>query len=45
MKQGNRSVADYEAEFNSLVKFAPEGIRNDEQMKIQKFRDGLSIEL
>ena len=45
LKQGNRSIEDYEVEFHNLVKFAPEGIINDEQMKIQKFRDGLSIEL
>ena len=45
LKQGNKSVVEYEAEFNRLMKFALEGIRDQEMMKIQKFRDGLSLEL
>ena len=44
-KQGNRSVAKYETKFNRLVKFAPEGIRDREEIKTQKFRDGLNPEL
>ena len=44
-KQGNRTVAEYETEFNRLVKFAPEGIRDHEGIKIYKFRDGLNPEL
>ena len=45
LKQGNRSVAEYEAEFNRLMKVALEGIRDQELTKIQKFRDGLNLEL
>ena len=45
LKQGNRSVAEYEAEFNRLMKFAPGGIRDQELTNIQKFRDGLNLEL
>ena len=45
LKQGRRSIAEYQAEFNRLEKFAPEGFRDQERTKIQKFRDGLSLEL
>ena len=45
LRQGNRSVAEYEAEFNKLVKFTPEGIRDSDRAKIQKFKDGLNVEL
>ena len=33
-KQGNRSVSEYESEFNRLIKFAPEGIRDHELTKM-----------
>ena len=45
LKQGNRSVSDYEAEFTRLVKFVPQELRNSERTKIQRFRDGLNLEL
>ena len=45
LKQGTRTVAEYEAELNRLVKFAPGGIRDDEATKMQKFRDGLNLDL
>ena len=45
LKQGGRTVAEYEAEFNRLMKFAPAGIKQDEETKVQKFRDGLNLEL
>jgi len=45
LKQGNRSVIEYEAEFNHLVKFTPPGIRDSEETKLQRFRDGLNLEL
>ena len=45
LKQGNRSVTEYEADFNRLVKFSPDGFRDNEQMKVKKFRDGLTLEL
>ena len=45
LKQGNRSVIEYETDFNRLVKFSPDGFRDNEQMKVKKFRDGLPLEL
>ena len=36
---------DYEVEFNHLIKFTPQGIRDSERTKIQRFRDGLNLEL
>ena len=45
LKQGGRTFAKYEAEFNRLMKFAPAGIEQDEETKVQKFRDGLNLEL
>ena len=45
LRQGYRSVAEYEAEFNKLIRFIPEGIRDHERTKIKKFRDGLNLEL
>ena len=45
LKQENRSVAEYEAEFSRLVKFTPTGIKDNEATKMQKFRDGLNLEL
>ena len=45
LKQGSQSVSDYEVEFNHLVKFVPQEIRNSEGTKIQQFRDGLNLEL
>ena len=45
LRQGYRSVAEYEAEFNKLIWFVPEGIRDHERTKIKKFRDGLNLEL
>ena len=44
-KQGAKSLSEYEYEFNWLIKFAPEGIRDHEQTKIQEFRDGLNLDL
>ena len=44
LQQGNRTVAEYEAGFNQLVKFTPEGIRNNEKTMMQKFRDGMNLE-
>ena len=45
LQQGNKMVAEYEAEFNRLVKLTPEGIRDNERTKMQKFRDGMNLEL
>ena len=45
LKQGSKTVTEYEADFNRLVKFSPDGFRDNELMKIKKFRDGLSLEL
>ena len=45
LKQGNKTVTEYEANFNRLVKFSPDGFRDNELMKVKKFRDGLTLEL
>ena len=45
LQQGNMSVAEYEAEFNRLVKFTPKGIRDNGRAKMQKFQDRLNLEL
>ena len=45
LQQGNRTVSEYEAEFNRLVKFTPEGIKDNERTKMQKFRDGMNLDL
>ena len=44
-KQVNRSVVNYEAKFNHLVKFTPQGIKDSERTKMQRFCDGLNLEL
>lgn len=43
LKQGNRSVIEYLQEFNPLVRYAPEEVREDEDK--QKFLSGLNPEL
>ena len=45
LKQASRAVAEYEAEINRLMKFALTRIREDEETKVQKFRDGLNLGL
>ena len=45
LKQGSKTVDEYEAEFNRLLRFAGVGYREDEMMKVQKFQDGLNSEL
>ena len=45
LNQGYRSVEDYEAEFNHLVKFTPQGIRDSKRTKMQRFHDKLNLEL
>ena len=37
LKQRNRSVEDQKVEFNCLIKFTLEGIKNSKRTKIQKF--------
>ena len=41
LKQGNRSVAEYEAEFASLSRFAVELVANDDR-RCQRFSFGLN---
>ena len=43
LKQGNRSVTEYEAEFSKLMRYVLDGIRDNEQIKMQKFKDGLNL--
>lgn len=40
LTQGHRSVSEYEAEFNSLVRFVP-AVANDDMEKAKRFRRGL----
>ncbi|XP_052189873.1 uncharacterized protein LOC127799691 [Diospyros lotus] len=44
LEQGGRTVAQYEAEFTSLARFAP-GLVSSEDMKIAKFQRGLRAEI
>ena len=43
LTQGNKLVTYYEAEFNRLVKFSLDGIRDNEIAKVQKFKYRASI--
>ena len=45
LRQGSKTVDEYKAEFNRLLRFAGVGYREDELMKVQKFQDGLTPEL
>ena len=45
LQQGSQPVGEYEATINQLVKFTSDRIRDNEQMKMQKFRDGMNLEL
>ena len=45
LKQGNRSVTEYRVEFSELMRYAPEGICDNEQIKMRKFKDGLDPEM
>jgi len=40
LKQGNRSIQDYETEFNDIVRFVPTVV-NDDKEKARRFKDGL----
>ena len=44
LKQGDKTVEDYDLEFNKLARFCPEYVSN-EKMKIDRFIAGLRIEL
>ena len=45
LRQGSKSVEEYEAEFNRLLRIAGEGYRENERMKVQKFQSGLNAEI
>ena len=45
LRQGSKTVDEYEAEFNHLLRFVGVGYHEDELMKVQKFQDGLSPDL
>ena len=45
LRQGSKTVDEYEAEFNRLLRFAGVGYREDEMMKMQKYQDGLNPDL
>jgi hypothetical protein len=40
LKQGNKSIQDYETEFNDIVRFVPKVVGDDKQ-KARRFKDGL----
>ncbi|CAM0954437.1 unnamed protein product, partial [Alopecurus aequalis] len=40
LKQGNRTIQDYETEFNDIVRFVPTVV-NDDKEKARRFKDGL----
>ncbi|CAH2812880.1 MAG: hypothetical protein CBHOC_5447, partial [uncultured Caballeronia sp.] len=44
LKQGTMSVADYEAQFTKLAKFAPDFVATD-QRRIRRFVQGLNVEI
>ena len=41
----NRMVDEYEMEFSLLLQFTGEGYRDNDQMKVQKFQNGLNPEI
>ena len=45
LRQGNRSVDEYEADFTRLLRFAGEGYHENERMKVQKFQNGLNLKI
>ena len=45
LRQGGKTVDEYEVEFNRLLRFAGVGYRDDETMKLQKFQDRLNPDL
>ena len=45
LQQGDKSLAEYEMEFNRLIKFTPPEIKDNERTRVQKFRDGLNLKL
>ncbi|KAH6814101.1 hypothetical protein C2S51_023119 [Perilla frutescens var. frutescens] len=44
LKQGNKSVADYDLQFNRLSRYAPQTVDTEEK-RIEKFRMGLKPEI
>ena len=45
LSQGAKAVDEYEMEFSHLLRFAGEGYRKNERMKVQKFQNGLNPEI
>ena len=45
LKQENKSVDEYKAEFNRLLRFVGEAYHDNERMKVQKFQNGLNPEI
>ena len=45
LKHGNKIVDEYELKFSCLLCFTSEGYRDNERMKVQKFQNGLSLEI
>lgn len=40
LKQGNKTIQDYETEFNDIIRFVPTVV-NDDKEKARRFKDGL----
>ena len=45
LKQGNKTVDEYELEFSRLLRFASEGYRDNEWMKVHKFQNELNPQI
>ena len=44
-EQKSKSVEEYQVYFNRLLRFAGDGYRENEQMKVQKFHTRLNAEI
>ena len=40
LRQGNKTIQDYETEFNDIIRFVPTVVNNDKE-KARRFKDGL----
>ena len=45
LKQGSRTVDEYELEFSRLLRLADEGYRDNERIKVYKFQNWLNPEI
>ena len=45
LKQGSKTVDEYKLEFSCLLHFVGQGYRDNERMKIQKFKNELNLKI